>query len=237
VELGGSRGREAATGRGVSLVCAQAAAHAGITLRGAKVVVQGFGNVGSYAARFLHEAGAVLVGLSDQHGGVMCPDGINVAEALSHVQMHRRLEGLPGTTPIDNDDLLLLPCDILVPAAVGGVINTANAERLQCRLVVEAANAPTSARADAILERREIPLVPDILANAGGVIVSYFEWTQNLTQFFWEEERVNDELRKILMKAYQEMAALSRTRKIPMRLAAYVVALDRVAAATRLRGV
>jgi glutamate dehydrogenase (NAD(P)+) len=237
VELGGSKGREAATGRGVSLVCAQAAAQEGITLQGARVVIQGFGNVGSFAAKYLHEAGAVIVALSDQFGGVTNPGGIDVPEALAHVQIHKKLDGLPGTKAVSNDDMLLLPCDILIPAAVGGVINTANAEQIQCRLIVEAANAPTSARADAILERREIALVPDILANAGGVIVSYFEWTQNLTQFFWDEDRVNEELRKILLKAGQEVAALSRTRKVPMRLAAYVVALDRVAAATRLRGV
>ncbi|HKY31839.1 MAG TPA: Glu/Leu/Phe/Val dehydrogenase dimerization domain-containing protein [Candidatus Polarisedimenticolia bacterium] len=237
VELGGSKGREAATGRGVSMVCAQAAAAAGIELKGARVVVQGFGNVGSFAARFLHEAGCKVIALSDQFGGVHDPAGLDVPEALAHVLLHKKLDGLPGAKPISNDDMLLLECDILVPAAVGGVINSSNAETLRCRLIVEAANAPTSARADAILERREIPLVPDILANAGGVIVSYFEWTQNLTQFFWEEDKVNEELHKILMKAYQEVAALSRTRKVGMRQAAYVVALDRVAAATRLRGV
>jgi len=237
VELGGSKGREAATGRGVSIVCALAAAQAGFELPGARVVIQGFGNVGSFTARFLHEAGCKVIALSDQFGGVTNPEGIDVAEALAHAQMHRKLEGLPRTRPITNDDMLLLECDILVPAAVGGVINTANAEQIACRLIVEAANAPTSARADAILERRGIPLVPDILVNAGGVIVSYFEWTQNLTQFFWEEDRVNEELSRILTKACHEVFALSRARQIPMRLAAYVVALDRVAAATRLRGV
>src|SRR6185503_1452865 len=127
--------------------------------------------------------------------------GIDVAEALAHVQLHKKLEGLPHTRAVTNDELLLLECDILVPAAVGGVINSSNAEQLACKLIVEAANAPTSARADAILERRGIPLVPDILANAGGVVVSYFEWTQNLTQFFWEEDRVNEELGRILSRA------------------------------------
>jgi glutamate dehydrogenase (NAD(P)+) len=237
VELGGSKGREAATGRGVSFACAQAAAQAGFDLKGSRVVIQGFGNVGSFAARFLHEAGCRVIGLSDQFGGVANPEGIDVAEALAHVQLHKKLEGLPHTRAVTNDELLLLECDILVPAAVGGVINSSNAEQLACKLIVEAANAPTSARADAILERRGIPLVPDILANAGGVVVSYFEWTQNLTQFFWEEDRVNEELGRILSRACAEVFALSRTRQVAMRLGAYVVALDRVAAATRLRGI
>jgi len=237
VELGGSKGREQATGRGVSIVALQAAAQSGVPLDGARVVIQGFGNVGSFAARYLHEAGCRIVALSDQFGGVRCPDGIDVGAAHAHMHQHRKLEGLPGTTPISNDDMLLLECDLLVPAAVGGVINSSNAERLRCRLIIEAANAPTSARADAILERREVPVIPDILANAGGVTVSYFEWTQNLTQFFWNEDKVNEELSRIMLKAYEEMSSLSLARRIPMRQAAYVVALDRVAAATRLRGV
>ena len=237
VELGGSKGREAATGRGVSLIAAAAAPHYGVPLKGARVVIQGFGNVGSHAARFLHEAGCRVVALSDQFGAVHDPDGIDVERALAHARQHGKLEGLAGTITISNDDMLLLDCDVLVPAAVGGVINSSNAEGLRCKLIVEAANAPTSARADAILEKRGIPLVPDILANAGGVIVSYFEWTQNLTQFFWEEAKVAEELRRILAKAYEEASSLAAQRKIGLRLASYVVAVDRVAAAARLRGV
>jgi len=237
VELGGSKGREQATGRGVAMICAEAAPEHCLTLRSARVVVQGFGNVGSFAARYLHEMGCRVIGLSDQFGGVLSRDGIDISEALAYIAQHRKLEGLPGTTSISNDDLLLTECDILVPAAVGGVISSSNAEALKCRLIVEAANAPTSARAGDILEKRQIPVVPDILANAGGVTVSYFEWTQNLTQFFWEEDKVNEELHKILIRAYREVSALARTRKIAMRQAAYVVSLDRVAAATRLRGI
>jgi len=237
VELGGSKGREQATGRGVSMVCAEAAPQFGISLKGARVVIQGFGNVGSFAARYLHEAGCRVIALSDQFGGVVNREGIDVKAALAHVEQHKKLDGLAGASPISNDDMLLLECDILVPAAIGGVINSSNAERLQCKMIVEAANAPTSARADAILERRKIPLIPDILANAGGVTVSYFEWTQNLTQFFWEEEKVNEELHRILKKAYAEVSALAISRHLAMRQAAFVVALDRVAAATRLRGV
>ncbi|HET6372232.1 MAG TPA: Glu/Leu/Phe/Val dehydrogenase dimerization domain-containing protein [Candidatus Polarisedimenticolia bacterium] len=237
VELGGSKGREQATGRGVSMICKRAAAQFGIEMKGARVVIQGFGNVGSFAARFLDEAGCRVIALSDQFGGVANPEGISVAAAHTHVQQHKKLAGLPGTAPVSNDDMLLMDTDILVPAAVGGVINSSNAERVSCKMIVEAANAPTSARADAILEQRGIPLIPDILANAGGVTVSYFEWTQNLTQFFWEEAKVNEELGHILLKAYDEVSALAVSRKIPFRLAAFVVALDRVAAATRLRGV
>jgi len=237
VELGGSKGREQATGRGVAMICAEAAPLHGLDLKGARVVVQGFGNVGSFAARYLHEMGCRIVGLSDQFGGVVNPEGIDVPQALAWVGQNRKLEGLAGTTSITNDDLLLSECDILIPAAVGGVISSANAEALRCRMVVEAANAPTSARADDILEHRQIPVIPDILANSGGVTVSYFEWTQNLTQFFWEEDKVNEELHKIITRAYREVSALATTRKIPMRQAAYVVSLDRVAAATRLRGV
>ncbi len=237
VELGGSKGREAATGRGVAIITAEAAKSRDIEIKGARVVIQGFGNVGSFAARFLHEMGCRIVGVSDQFGGISNRDGIDVPAALAWIQQHKRLDGLPGSTTITNDDLLLLECDILIPAAIGGVIATSNAGQLRCRMIVEAANAPTSYRADEILEKRGIPLVPDILANAGGVTVSYFEWTQNLTQFFWDEGKVNDELRTILLRAYQETAAVAATRRTTMRQAAYIVALDRVAAATRLRGI
>jgi len=237
VELGGSKGREAATGRGVAMVIAEAAPRHEIALKGSRVVIQGFGNVGSFAARYLQEMGCRITALSDQFSGVVDEDGIDVAEALAHVQQHKRLEGLPGTKPVTNDALLLLECDILVPAAIGGVISSSNVDGVRCRMIVEAANAPTSARADEALERRGIPVVPDILANAGGVTVSYFEWTQNLTQFFWEEDKVNEELGRIMSRACREVSALATTRKIPMRQAAYVVAVDRVAAATRLRGV
>ena len=237
VELGGSQGREAATGRGVALIAAEAAREHNIDIKGARVVVQGFGNVGSFASRFLHDMGCRVIGLSDQFGGIKNLEGIDVPAALAWVQQHKRLDGLHGTQSITNDDLLLLECDILIPAAIGGVIATANAEQLRCKLIVEAANAPTSYRADEILEKRGIPLVPDILANAGGVTVSYFEWTQNLTQFFWDEGKVNEELRTIMLRAYRETSAVAATRRTPMRQAAYIVALDRVAAATRLRGV
>jgi len=237
VELGGSKGRVEATGRGVSFITIRAAEQAGIPVKGARVVVQGFGNVGTYAASYLAEAGFRVIGLSDQFGGIVQPDGIDVKAALDWVAKNKKLEGLPGTRPIANDELLKLECDILIPAAIGGVISSNNAPALKCKMIVEAANAPTSARADEILEKRGITVVPDILANAGGVTVSYFEWTQNLTQFFWDEPKVNQELRRILLRAYEEVSALATSKKIPMRLAAFVIAVDRVATATRLRGV
>jgi len=237
VELGGSKGRVEATGRGVSYITIRAAGQLGIPVKGARVVIQGFGNVGTWAATCLSEAGFRIIALSDQFGGVVQPDGIDVKAALDWVAKHKKLEGFPGAKSIDNDDLLQLECDVLIPAAIGGVITSENAPGLKCKLIVEAANAPTSARADAILEKRGIPVVPDILANAGGVTVSYFEWTQNLTQFFWDEAKVNQELHRILLKAYDEVSALAAEKKIPMRLAAFVIAVDRVAAATRLRGV
>ena len=237
VELGGSKGRTEATGRGVSYIAIRAAEQHGIAVKGARVVIQGFGNVGTWAATCMAEAGFKIVGLSDQFGGVVQQDGIDVKAALDWVAKNKKLEGLAGTRAIANDDLLKTECDILVPAAIGGVISSDNAPHLKCRMIVEAANAPTSARADEILEKRGIPVVPDILANAGGVTVSYFEWTQNLTQFFWDEPKVNKELQRILLTAFDEVSDMASKKKIPMRLAAFVIAVDRVATATRLRGI
>ncbi len=237
VELGGSLGREQATGRGVALITRLACGTADIPAKGCRVVIQGFGNVGSFAAKFLQDAGSRIVGLSDVHGGVSGPDGFDVEAALAWVKEKGKLAGLPGTKPVSNEELLELECDVLIPAALGGVIHVGNSPKLKCRMIVEAANAPTTFQADAVLQERRIPVVPDILANAGGVTVSYFEWTQNLTQFFWDEERVNHELHRTLNRAHEDVAILAAQKKVSMRLAALAIGLDRVATAARLRGV
>jgi len=237
VELGGSLGREQATGRGVALISRLACASLGLPGKAGRVVIQGFGNVGSFAARYLSDLGFRIVGLSDLFGGVVCPDGIDVAGAAAWVKEKGRLACLPGTTAVTNEDLLEIECDVLVPAALGGVIHVGNAAKLKCKLIVEGANAPTTFQADAVLEERKIPVVPDILANAGGVTVSYFEWTQNLTQFFWDEERVNHELHRTLNRAFDDVHVFSVGKKVPMRLAAFAIGLDRVATAARLRGI
>ncbi len=236
LELGGSLGREAATGRGVFLVTEAFMKDLGMPLDGARVALQGFGNVGSFAARFFAEAGAKIVGVADVDGGVFNPQGLDLNALLDYARDKRTVKGFPGGQPISADDVLTLECDILVPAALQCVITKKNAERIRARIIAEGANLPTTPEADEILHRRGVHILPDILANAGGVTVSYFEWTQNLQQLFWDEDRVNTELHKILTRAYRQVADMAAKEKIPMRLAAYTIAVDRVARAEKLRG-
>lgn len=237
VEVGGSKGREEATGRGAIFVLQEAARDFGLDLGKARVVIQGIGNVGSHAARFVGEAGGRVIAISDSRGGIHNPDGLPIHDVLTFKAEKRSLSGFPQSRPITNEALLELDCDILIPSALGGVIHQFNADRIKAKVVLEAANSPTTTKADAILEKRGIVVIPDILANAGGVTVSYFEWTQNLQQFSWEEERVNDELRKIMSRSYQQVASIARERKVTLRVAAYILAIDKVARAARLRGV
>jgi glutamate dehydrogenase (NAD(P)+) len=241
VSIGGSRGRVEATGRGVLYVAQEACRSRGLRLEGATVAVQGFGNVGGVAARLLRQAGARIVAVSDSAGGIYRPDGLDV-ESL---YVLRRAGGLLGDHPghghdhsdVTNAELLELPVDILVPAAIEGQITERNAARVRASMVIEAANGPTTAAGDAVLAERGVYVVPDILANAGGVIVSYFEWVQDLQSFFWEETEVNQRLQRILANAFAEVAAVAEQRGLRLREAAYVVALERVVEAIRLRGI
>jgi glutamate dehydrogenase (NAD(P)+) len=237
VELFGSVGRDEATGRGVVIATREYLKSKGEVLDGKTVVVQGFGNVGSHAARIFAEHRAKVVGLGDQHGSFHDPAGIDVAGALAYAAEHRSLAGYSGAPGIPRDDVLLLPCDILVPAALGHVITEDNARRVQAKLVVEGANGPTTPEADAILRERGIVTLPDIFANAGGVTVSYFEWAQNVQQFYWDEKRVRVELETVMCRAFEELASVARSRSLDLRSAAFVLALSRVARATELRGV
>jgi glutamate dehydrogenase (NAD(P)+) len=237
LSIGGSEGRTDATGRGVFFTTRAACRRLGLPLEGARVVVQGFGNVGSVTARLLHEAGATVVGLSDISGGVRNERGIDVRRALRYVQEHGVLEGLPETEPIDGRELLELPVDILVPAALEGQLTGRNAGRIQTRLVVEAANGPTTPEADAIFRERGIPVVPDILANAGGVTVSYFEWVQDLQRFFWTEGEINDRLEHVMLRSFDAVCAKMDEYACDYRIGAYLLSVSRVAEATQVRGI
>ncbi len=234
--LGGSPGREAATGRGVSIITREACLEFGIELKGARVAIQGFGNVGSWTAKLLAEMGAKVVAVSDFSGGLYSSDGLPVEDLFRHAATTRTIGGFGSGEAISNEDLLGLDCDILIPAALGGAITQENARDVKTRMVVEAANSPITTIADAILEERGIPIVPDILANAGGVTVSYFEWVQNVQVFTWDEARVNEQLEKIMSRAYQRVISVMRQKKVVMRTAAFCIAIERVAEAERLRG-
>ena len=235
LELGGSQGREAATGRGTIYVLEHLAREYGVDPAASTAVIQGFGNVGTFAARHFHELGGRVVAVSDINGGLYDPAGLDVPALLQHVARHRTVQGFPGQA-IGNDELLTLPCDFLIPAALGGVINRQNADAIQARFILEAANAPTTPTADQKLAERGIVVAPDILVNAGGVTVSYFEWVQNLQQFYWDEEQVNRELAKRMERAWNEVLMVHREKKVDLRKAAYVIAIDRVARAESLRG-
>jgi glutamate dehydrogenase (NAD(P)+) len=237
VEMGGSLGRREATGRGVMFVVREALAHLGRPMSGATVAVQGFGNVGSVAANLLSQQGCKIVGISDRTGGYHNPNGIDVDAAIAHVQKHRSLDGFVGGDPLTNEELLELDVDVLVPAALENVITSKNAARVRARIIAEGANGPTSAGADAILEEKGIFVIPDILANAGGVTVSYFEWVQDRGGYFWSEDTVNERLRDIMTRSFQDVLALSRQHRVNMRTAAYMLSISRVATVHRLRGI
>ena len=238
LDLHGSVGREEATGRGVAFVTAEFLAELGRPLQGARVVIQGFGNVGSFAALFLQQAGAKVVAVSDVTGGVYRTEGLPIPVLVDYVRKNKgTVKGFREADAITGDAIFTLPCDVFIPAALGGGLTKERAEVLPAGVVIEAANAPTTPEGDEILQRRGIPLVPDILANAGGVTVSYFEWVRNVQQFRWDGERINNELRALMAKAYRDVSRLAKTRKLSWRTATYVLALERVAKATFLRGV
>jgi glutamate dehydrogenase (NAD(P)+) len=236
VELGGSLGREEATGRGAFTILERVAADYDIPVEGSRAVIQGFGNVGSHAARIFAEEGGKVIAVSDVHGGILDPDGLDVPALIRHVRETKKVVGFPGARPITNEELLGLECDFLIPAALGGVLTRENSGRVHARFVIEAANAPTTPSGAKALEDRGIIVVPDILVNAGGVTVSYFEWVQNLQQFYWPEEQVRRELRRIMSAAYDEVAAIRKEKKTSFHTATYMISIDRVARAERLRG-
>jgi glutamate dehydrogenase (NAD(P)+) len=239
IEIGGSQGRVEATGRGVLFTTQEACKDQGIQLRGATVAIQGFGNVGGVAARLLSDAGANVIAISDADGGLYNPKGLDIEELDTRRLPGGRFGDLTGIEheKITNAELLELPVDILIPAAIEGQITARNAANIKAQMIIEAANGPTTAEADSILAERGIYLVPDILANAGGVIVSYFEWVQDLQSFFWEESEVNDRLRRLAVRSFDEVTAVARQRDLRLRDAAYVVALQRVGDAIKLRGI
>jgi glutamate dehydrogenase (NAD(P)+) len=237
ITLGGSLGREEATGRGVMIVMREAARDFGLTWQGARAVIQGFGNVGSHLARCLHEEGVIVPAVTDAEGGVHNDSGLDVPALIEYVRKHRTVAGFDKADSITNDELWRLPCDYLVPAALGGVITKEdNVDDLRCRMLVEAANGPTTPIADKVLKQRGIPVLPDFLANAGGVVVSYFEWTQNLQQLRWELDQVNEGLERKMVAAYREVYNLAQERGVSLRTAAYAIALRRVAEAEEMRG-
>lgn len=237
VAIGGSVGRREATGRGVAYLINRAMDTLGIQSSKATAVVQGFGNVGSITALSLAKYGVRILAVSDVQGGLYNPAGIDVWALDQYVNTHRTVIGFPGAEPIRNDELLLLPCDILVPAALERQITESNAGKIQCRILAEAANGPTTPAADLILNQRpEVFIIPDILCNAGGVVVSYFEWVQDLQSFFWTESEVMDKLFRILEGSFSQILAMSRKNQIPMRLAALSIGVKRVQDAKRLRG-
>ena len=237
LEVGGSPGRHSATGRGVAFVTARAAADEGLDLDGATVAIQGFGNVGSWSAHFLEELGAKVVAVSDVNGGIFAGDGLDVTRLMEIVEGGGSVVEHDGVESMTNEELLTADVDILVPAALGDVLHKWNARNVQAKLVVEGANGPTTPAADVLLKERGITVVPDILANAGGVTVSYFEWVQNLQQFRWTAERVDSELEGIMSEAYDSVRQMADEHDVSLRTAAFMVAVRRVAGAVKLRGV
>lgn len=235
ITLGGSLGREEATGRGTVIVTREACKAFGIDIKGARVAIQGFGNVGSWTARLLAELGAKIVAVSDVKGAIFHPDGLDVLGVVEHCKHSSSVVGAKNTKSMDNAELLALEVDVLIPAALGAAITRSNVDEIRAKIIVEAANSPVTPRADEVLRTRGVRVIPDILTNGGGVTVSYFEWVQNLQQFHWSLEKVNDELERRMVKAWNEVYACAQEDKIPLRIAAYIGALRKLAAATRQR--
>jgi len=236
--IGGSEGRLEATARGVLVVTREAMKDLGMIPEECSVVIQGFGNVGSISARLLHdELKCKIIALSDISGGVYNANGIDVHRALRYSKEHGALKGLPDTEPVTNTELLELPCDVLIPAALENQLTARNAARIKARLIIEAANGPTTPEADHIFNDRGLTVVPDILANAGGVTVSYFEWVQDLQRFFWAEREINSQLESIMSRSYEAVCQKAAEQESNLRMGAYLLAVARVAEATEIRGV
>jgi len=237
LQIGGSQGRSEATARGCQFVIREACREKKVALKGARVAVQGFGNAGSVAARLLSEDGASIIAVSDSSGGIVNTRGLDIKKVQAHKDETGSLRGYREAEPISNEKLLELECEVLVPAALENQITVENAPRIRAKIVAEAANGPTTPGADEILSKNGVFLIPDILANAGGVTVSYFEWVQSLQAFFWEEAQVNHHLEKVMTRAFSEVLTIARKFNVHMRTAAYILAVGRVAEATRIRGI
>ncbi len=234
--LGGSPGREPATAQGLAFVLEAAQKDLDIELKGARIAIQGFGNVGSWTARILSRMGARIVAVSDIQGGIYNGGGLDIPRLLKRVEEVGTVTGFPDTDPLTQEGVLTCDCDILIPAAIGGVITADVAQRIRAAVVVEAANHPVTPAGDDVLMARGIHVLPDLLVNAGGVIVSYFEWVQNIQEFRWTLERVNDELQRFITNAWKDVRAASELERLPLRIAAYMIGISRVMEATRLRG-
>jgi glutamate dehydrogenase (NAD(P)+) len=237
VEMGGSLGRREATGRGCMIVTKEALRHLGMPVAGTTVAIQGFGNVGSVAAEMLQREGCTVTAIGDRGGAVYNAKGIDIADAVRYVKEHKSLDGYAKGDRLSNDELLTLDVDVLLPAALENVITSKNASKIRAKIICEGANGPTTAGADAILEEKGVFVIPDILANAGGVTVSYFEWVQDRGGYFWSEETVNDRLREIMTRSFRDVLGLSRQHKVNMRTAAYMLAISRVSTVHKLRGI
>ena len=236
VSLGGSEGRNEATARGTVFCIIEAARHLNMDIKQSTVVVQGFGNAGRIAAELMADEGAKVLAVSDSQGGIYMPAGLDIGRVVAWKAEHGTVVGFPGAKAVSNAEVLEIECDILIPAALENQITAANAERINAKIIAEAANGPTTPEADEILYRRGIFLIPDILCNAGGVTVSYFEWVQDLNRDHWSEVTVNGKLHEIMTRAFAETLAIAEREQVHMRLAAYLLAVERVASATALRG-
>lgn len=237
IEIGGSRGRKEATGRGLLFVCNEACKKFGFNIADTRVVIQGAGNVGGTAAQLMHEAGYKILGLADITGSLYNPKGLDVPGVLGYLKENKTVEGYTGAEHIGTADMLELECEILMPAATENQITSHNADKIRCRILAEGANGPTTADADEIVSAKSIFVIPDILANAGGVTVSYFEWVQDRMGFFWNEETVNTRLHEIMVSSFNDVVGFANKYKVNTRLAAYMLAIDRVAYDTKLRGI
>ena len=237
IDLSGSRGRREATGRGLLFMVNEAIKRFKLPVKDTRVVVQGSGNVGGTAARLMHETGYRVVALSDIHGGIHNPRGLDIPAVLDYLAKNKTLEKYPEAEAVSNHELLEIDCDVLVPAATENQITSHNAEKIKCKILCEGANGPTTAAADDILERKGVFVVPDILANAGGVTCSYFEWVQDRMGYFWKEDLVNERLQDLLVAAFYDVCKYAESHNVNMRVAAYMLAIDRVAYITRTRGI
>ena len=237
INIGGSRGRREATGRGVLIVCDEAIRKLGLSRENSRVVIQGFGNVGSNAARLMAEAGYKVIGLVEVGGGLYNKNGIDVEKLWEFRQKNGTVHGFPEAEKYDPEELMLVDCEILIPAATENQITSRNADRVKCRILAEGANGPTTAAADEILAEKRVFIIPDILANAGGVTTSYFEWVQDRQGYFWKESVVNEQLETIMKAAFEDVVRYSETHGVNNRIAAYMLAIDRVAYTIRQRGI
>ena len=237
INIGGSRGRREATGRGVQIVCDEAVKKLRMNRQGTRVVIQGFGNVGSHAARLMAEVGYKIIGILEVGGGLYNKNGIDIAALWDFRQRNGTIHGFPGAEPHDPAELLLVDCEILIPAATENQITSQNVDRVKCRILAEGANGPTTATADEVLAEKKVFIIPDILANAGGVTTSYFEWVQDRQGYFWKESEVNERLEHIMVSSFEDVVRYAETHGVNNRIAAYMLAIDRVAYTIRQRGI